>query len=165
MTGARKVVTVVFTDLVESTALGERLDPEVLRHVMSRYFDAMRTTLERHGGTVEKYIGDAIMTVFGVPTLHEDDGLRAVRAAVDMRNELARLNDEQRMLDAEPWPPAGAIRFVLAGAALKALGRSAEARVALELALKMDPESELARLQLAELKGSSRIATGRTGVR
>ena len=78
---------------------------------------------------------------------------------------LARLNDEQRMLDAEPWPPAGAIRFVLAGAALKALGRSAEARVALELALKMDPESELARLQLAELKGSSRIATGRTGVR
>ncbi len=73
---------------------------------------------------------------------------------------LARLNDEQRMLDAEPWPPAGAIRFVLAGAALKALGRAAEARVALELALKMDPESELARSQLAELKGSSKIAIG-----
>jgi len=78
---------------------------------------------------------------------------------------LARLNDEQQMLDAEPWPPTGAIRFVLAGAALKALGRTAEARVALELALKMDPESELARSQLAELKGSARIATGRTGVR
>jgi tetratricopeptide (TPR) repeat protein len=75
---------------------------------------------------------------------------------------LARLNDEQRMLDAEPWPPTGAIRFVLAGAALKALGRPAEARVVLERALKMDPESELARLQLAELNGGSRIATGRS---
>ena len=71
---------------------------------------------------------------------------------------LARLNDEQQMLDAEPWPPTGAIRFALAGSALKALGRPAEARVALERALKMDPESELARSQLAELKVSSRIA-------
>jgi tetratricopeptide (TPR) repeat protein len=76
---------------------------------------------------------------------------------------LARLNDEQRMLDAEPWPPSGAIRFVLAGSALKALGRPAEARVALERALKMDPESELARSQLAELTGSPRIATSRIG--
>jgi len=71
---------------------------------------------------------------------------------------LARLNDERQMLDAEPWPATGAIRFVLAGAALKALGRTAEARVALERALKMDPESELARLQLAELKSSSPVA-------
>lgn len=78
---------------------------------------------------------------------------------------LARLNNDQRMLDAEPSPPAGAIRFVLAGAALKALGRTTEARVALERALLMDPESELARLQLAELKVSSRIASGHTGVR
>ncbi|MDQ2856404.1 MAG: DUF5107 domain-containing protein, partial [Acidobacteriota bacterium] len=76
---------------------------------------------------------------------------------------LANLNDEQRMLEAEPWPPSGAIRFVLAGSALKALGRPAEARVALELALKMDPENELARSQLAELKNKSRIAAGRTG--
>jgi tetratricopeptide (TPR) repeat protein len=74
---------------------------------------------------------------------------------------LARLNDEEKMLEAEPWPPAGAIRFVLAGAALKALGRNTEARVALELALKMDPASELARSQLAELRGSSPIARGR----
>ena len=74
---------------------------------------------------------------------------------------LAGLNDEQRMLDAEPWPPVGAIRFVLAGAALKALGRTTEARVALERALKMDPESDLARLQLAELKGNSRVASDR----
>lgn len=77
---------------------------------------------------------------------------------------LARLNDEQKMLDAEPWPPAGAIRFVLAGAALKALGRTAEARAALELALKLDPESELARSQLNELKSGS-TAERRTGDR
>ncbi len=90
----RKVVTVLFTDLVDSTPLGERLDPETLRHVMARYFDAMQATLERHGGTVEKFIGDAIMAVFGIPTLHEDDALRAVRAAIDMRNTLAQLNDK-----------------------------------------------------------------------
>src|SRR6266536_3035943 len=90
----RKVVTVLFTDLVDSTPLGERLDPETLRHVMARYFDAMQATLERHGGTVEKFIGDAIMAVFGIPTLHEDDALRAVRAAIDMRNTLGQLNDE-----------------------------------------------------------------------
>jgi tetratricopeptide (TPR) repeat protein len=71
---------------------------------------------------------------------------------------LARLNDDQRMLDAEPWPPTGAIRFVLAGAGLKALGRTAEARLALERALKMDPQNELARSQLAELKSGMRTA-------
>ena len=91
----------------------------------------------------------------------EHVGRRAEARALYER--LARLNNEQRMLDAEPWPPAGAIRFVLAGAALKALGRTTEARVALELALKMDPESELARSQLAELNGGSRIASGRKG--
>jgi len=76
---------------------------------------------------------------------------------------LARLNDEQRMLDAEPWPPAGAIRFALAGSALKALGRQAEARAALERALKLDPQSELARLQLAELRVGSRTTRGSGG--
>jgi class 3 adenylate cyclase/tetratricopeptide (TPR) repeat protein len=90
----RKIVTVLFTDLVDSTQLGERLDPETLRHVMTRYFAAMEATLERHGGTVEKFIGDAIMAVFGIPTLHEDDAPRAVRAAIDMRSALARLNAE-----------------------------------------------------------------------
>src|SRR5437870_6139338 len=90
----RKVVTVVFTDLVGSTSLGERLDPETVRRLMSRYFDAMQVTIERHGGTVEKFIGDAIMAVFGLPTLHEDDALRAVRAAVEMQTALAQLNEE-----------------------------------------------------------------------
>jgi tetratricopeptide (TPR) repeat protein len=79
---------------------------------------------------------------------------------------LARLNDDQRMLESEPWPPAGAIRFVLAGAGLKALGRREEARVALERALKLDPQNELAATQLAELKGARNVAArGRAGGR
>ena len=90
----RKTVSVVFTDLVGSTALGERLDPESLRTVMARYFDTVKTTLERHGATVEKFIGDAVMAVFGVPVVREDDALRAVRAALEMRDALARLNAE-----------------------------------------------------------------------
>ncbi|MGZ4128441.1 MAG: ATP-binding protein [Actinomycetota bacterium] len=88
----RKTVTVVFADVTGSTSLGERLDPESTRHVMRRYFDAMSAVLERHGGTVEKFIGDAVMAVFGIPVLHEDDALRAVRAAVEMREALAELN-------------------------------------------------------------------------
>ncbi|MGA9161573.1 MAG: adenylate/guanylate cyclase domain-containing protein, partial [Actinomycetota bacterium] len=90
----RKTVTVVFCDVTGSTALGERLDPESLRDVQSRYFEAMRRAIERHGGTVEKYIGDAVMAVFGIPHLHEDDALRAVRACVEMREGLAALNEE-----------------------------------------------------------------------
>ncbi|HZQ89597.1 MAG TPA: adenylate/guanylate cyclase domain-containing protein [Gaiellaceae bacterium] len=90
----RKTVTIVFSDLKGSTAMGEKLDSEAVREVMSRYFDEMRGALERHGGTIEKYIGDAIMAVFGLPRLHEDDALRAVRAAADMRDRLAALNVE-----------------------------------------------------------------------
>ena len=86
-------MTVLFSDVTGSTALGERLDPESLRAVMARYFDLARTVVERHGGTVEKFIGDAVMAVFGVPVLHEDDALRAVRAAADLRAALAGLND------------------------------------------------------------------------
>ena len=90
----RKVVSIVFSDLKGSTSMGERLDSESLREVMTRYFDAMRVELERHGGVVEKYIGDAIMAVFGLPTLHEDDALRAVRAAAGMQEALGGVNDE-----------------------------------------------------------------------
>jgi class 3 adenylate cyclase/tetratricopeptide (TPR) repeat protein len=90
----RKVVTVVFADVTGSTALGERLDPEALRRVMGRYFDRMEAVIEAHGGTVEKFIGDAVMAVFGVPRLHEDDAIRAVRAAAGMRDALAELNLE-----------------------------------------------------------------------
>ena len=88
----RKTVTVVFCDLTGYTSLGEKLDSESLREVLSVYFAAMRRVLERHGGTVEKYIGDAIMAVFGLPRLHEDDALRAVRAAFEMRTALQDLN-------------------------------------------------------------------------
>ena len=90
----RKVVSIVFSDLQGSTAMGEKLDSESLREVMTRYFDAMRAELERHGGVIEKFIGDAIMAVFGLPRLHEDDALRAVRAAADMQRALGQLNDE-----------------------------------------------------------------------
>jgi class 3 adenylate cyclase len=90
----RKTVTVVFCDVTGSTALGEKLDPESLRRVMGRYFDEMRIVVERHEGTVEKFIGDAVMAVFGIPMLHEDDALRAVRAAAEMRSRLEELNAE-----------------------------------------------------------------------
>jgi class 3 adenylate cyclase/tetratricopeptide (TPR) repeat protein len=90
----RKVVTVVFCDVTGSTALGERLDPESLRDVQSRYFEAMRSAIERHEGIVEKYIGDAVMAVFGIPQVHEDDALRAARAAADMRQAIVALNKE-----------------------------------------------------------------------
>jgi class 3 adenylate cyclase/tetratricopeptide (TPR) repeat protein len=92
----RKTVTVMFMDVVGSTALGERADPETLRRVMTSYFDEIRGVVERHGGTVEKYIGDAVMAVFGVPVVHEDDALRAVRAAVEIRGRLAALGDQMR---------------------------------------------------------------------
>jgi class 3 adenylate cyclase/tetratricopeptide (TPR) repeat protein len=89
----RKTVTVVFCDLVGSTALGERLDPESVRRAVGRYFDEARAAIERHGGTVEKFIGDAVMSVFGIPRLHEDDALRAVRAAAELRDAVAALGD------------------------------------------------------------------------
>jgi class 3 adenylate cyclase len=89
----RKSVTIIFSDVAGSTAMGEGLDPETLRKVMGRYFDAMKAEIERHGGTVEKFIGDAVMAVFGIPRTHEDDALRAVRAALDMRRVLDELNE------------------------------------------------------------------------
>ncbi|MEP6696715.1 MAG: adenylate/guanylate cyclase domain-containing protein [Pseudonocardiales bacterium] len=91
---ARRVVTILFTDVTGSTAMGEQLDPESLRRVMSRYFTEMTAVLHRHGATIEKYIGDAVMAVFGQPVAHEDDALRAVRAAVEMRDALDQLNAE-----------------------------------------------------------------------
>ena len=90
----RKVVTVLFSDVTGSTSLGEQLDPESLRHVMGQFFDAMQGAVERHGGVVEKFIGDAVMAVFGIPRLHEDDPIRAVRAAADMQTALATLNEQ-----------------------------------------------------------------------
>jgi class 3 adenylate cyclase/tetratricopeptide (TPR) repeat protein len=88
----RKLVAVLFADVSGSTGLGERLDPETLKEVMDAYFEAMKRAIEWAGGTVEKFIGDAVMAVFGVPTAHEDDATRALRAALRMRQELEALN-------------------------------------------------------------------------
>jgi class 3 adenylate cyclase/tetratricopeptide (TPR) repeat protein len=96
----RKLVTVVFADVAGSTGLGERLDVETLRDVMQRFFAAMRGEIEAQGGTVEKFIGDAVMAAFGVPAAHEDDPARALRAALAMRRRIARLNAE---VGAEHW--------------------------------------------------------------
>src|SRR5438094_3035069 len=93
----RKTVTVLFCDLTGSTALGETLDPERLRALLARYFERMKTVVERHGGSVEKFVGDAVMAVFGVPVLHEDDALRALRAAAEMRDALPELGLQGRI--------------------------------------------------------------------
>ncbi|MEA2510176.1 MAG: hypothetical protein QOG21_2258, partial [Actinomycetota bacterium] len=89
----RRIVSILFCDVAGSTSTAERLDPESVRAVMADYFSAMTSVIERHGGTVEKFIGDAIMAVFGFPRLHEDDALRAVRAAVEMLQALGPLNE------------------------------------------------------------------------
>jgi class 3 adenylate cyclase/tetratricopeptide (TPR) repeat protein len=95
----RKIVTAVFVDLVGSTARAERLDPEDVRAVLRRYHETLRRDLERYGGTVEKFIGDAVVAVYGAPTAHEDDPERAVRAALAARESIAALNDRDDALD------------------------------------------------------------------
>ena len=90
----RKTVTILFSDVVGSTAMGDALDPEAVRRVMGQYFDACHSVIEFHGGTIEKFIGDAVMAVFGVPVVHEDDAMRAMRAADGIREALARLNED-----------------------------------------------------------------------
>ena len=93
---SRKVVTIIFADVAGSTSVGEQLDPESLRRVMARHFDEIQRIVTEHGGVVEKFIGDAVMAVFGVPRVHEDDALRAVRAAIAIRDRLAELDAELR---------------------------------------------------------------------
>ena len=93
----RKTVTVLFCDVVDSTSQGETTDPEVARALLARYFERMKTIVEHHGGTVEKFIGDAVMAVFGIPIAHEDDAVRACRAAVEMRQNFVELEVEGRI--------------------------------------------------------------------
>jgi class 3 adenylate cyclase len=93
----RKTVTALFADVVGSTAMGSQRDPELVRDVLRQFFTRMRAVAESHGGTVEKYIGDAVMVVFGMPRLHEDDAERAVRAALAMRAATAELDAQLRV--------------------------------------------------------------------
>jgi class 3 adenylate cyclase len=97
MTGERKLVTVLFADVVGSTSLGAESEPEVVRDIMAHYFERMKTLAETHGGTVEKFIGDAVMVVFGVPKVHDDDAERAVRCALAMQDAMGGLNQDLRM--------------------------------------------------------------------
>ena len=90
----RRLVTILFVDIVESMALAEELDPEALGQVLRSYFETVSAALTRHGGTVEKYAGDAVMAAFGIPIAHEDDALRAARAALDIRVGIAALNEQ-----------------------------------------------------------------------
>ena len=137
----RRLVTALFCDLVGSTQIGERLDPEVLRRILDRYHASMREAIERHGGVVEKFIGDAVVGVFGIPVTHEDDALRAARAALEMRDELPALRAELEMdLD---------VRIGLqSGEAVADLATATQGRVA------ADVFNTSARLQSAAAPGS-----------
>ena len=97
----RKVVSIVFVDLVGSTARAERLDPEDVRALLASYHARVRRELERHGGTVEKFIGDAVVAVFGAPVVHEDDPERAVRAALAIQEAIDELNEAEPALELE----------------------------------------------------------------
>src|SRR5260370_3751871 len=100
-TEERRIVTIMFADITGSTPLADKLDPEDLRAILTGYFNLMTEQIRRHGGTVEKYIGDAVMAVFGAPIAHEDDPDRAVRAALDMQAALARFNQRRQAQDPE----------------------------------------------------------------
>ena len=93
----RRVVTVLFCDVVGSTSLGESMDAEALRALLARFYERARSIVERHGGVVEKFIGDAVMAVFGVPAVHEDDALRALRAAAEIRDAFPELGIDGRI--------------------------------------------------------------------
>src|SRR5947209_12747380 len=97
----RRVVTIMFADITGSTPLADHLDPEDMRAILSGYFNLMTEQIRRHGGTVEKYIGDAVMAVFGMPVAHEDDPDRAIRAALDMQKALHDFNQRRQAQDAE----------------------------------------------------------------
>src|SRR5256884_6173196 len=116
----RKIITVLFADLVGFTSRAEKLDPEDVRALLSPYYTRLRHELERHGGTVEKFIGDAVVALFGAPVAHEDDPERAVRAALAIRAAIAELNEGDATLELE-------VRIAVnTGEALVALGSRPE---------------------------------------
>ena len=96
----RKLVTVLFCDLAHSTEIAEALDAESVRALALRYFEAMRGAVEAHGGTVEKFIGDAVVALYGVPVAHEDDALRAIRTAIEMQQRLDAIGKSSSLASA-----------------------------------------------------------------
>jgi DNA-binding SARP family transcriptional activator/predicted ATPase len=158
----RKTVTILFCDIVDSKGQGESTDPEVVRSRLARYFERMKTIVERHGGTLEKFIGDAVMAVFGVPRAHEDDALRACRAAIEMRDALPRLGIEGRIGLMTGEVVTGTEERLVTGDAVNVAARLERAAGAGEVLIGR-PTFELARealeveaLEPLELKGKTR---------
>lgn len=125
-TEQRRIVTILFADLTSSTALAEDMDPEDARALLAGFFGIMAREIHRHGGTVEKYIGDAVMAVFGLPVAHEDDPVRAVRAALDMQAALRQFNEDRRSID--PGAPELHMRIGINTGEVAAAGSATEGR-------------------------------------
>ena len=155
---ARKTVTVLFSDLVDLTGLARQVDPEPLQRLMSHYFNAMRDVLERHGATVEMYLGDAVMAIFGLPVVHEDDALRALRAAADMRDALPGLNRELE----QTWGLRFGIRTgVNTGEVIvgdRSQGQPLAAGVAVTVAKRLQEAAAMGEVLIGEM--TSRLVTG-----
>jgi class 3 adenylate cyclase len=143
-TEQRRVVTMLFADLTNSTALADHMDPEDVRAMLGEFFSAMAREIHKHGGTVEKYIGDAIMAVFGLPAAHEDDPIRAVRAALDMQAALQHLND--RRVAADPGAPVLQLRIGINTGEVAAAGRAAGALDGGDFLVTGEPVNVAARL-------------------
>ena len=149
----------LFCDVVGSTALGESVDPEALQGVLARYFERMKGIVESHGGTVDKFIGDAVMAVFGVPVAHEDDALRACRAAVEMRDALPELGMEGRIGVNTGEVLAGTEERLATGDALNVAARLEQAAAPGEVLIGSGTLAlvratvEVGKQQLLELKG------------
>jgi class 3 adenylate cyclase len=159
-------VTVVFCDVVGSTALGESVDPEALQELLARYFERMKGIVESHGGSVEKFIGDAVMAVFGVPVAHEDDALRACRAAVEMRDALPELGVEGRIGVNTGEVLTGTEERLATGDAVNVAARleqaadSGEVLVGSETLALVGSAVEVGDERLLELKGKSEPVAG-----
>jgi class 3 adenylate cyclase len=147
----RKLVTILFADVTGSTGLGERLDPETLKEVLDAFFGAMRRPIELAGGTVEKFIGDAVMAVFGVPTAHEDDATRALRAALGMREELEALN--RNLLEAQGLTLAMRVGIAMGEVVAVTSPRPGEVRVmgdAANVAARLEQSAEPGQIRVSD---------------
>ncbi|MBA3364186.1 MAG: AAA family ATPase, partial [Actinobacteria bacterium] len=157
----RKRVTILFCDLAGSTARGEAVDPETLRRAMGRYFEEARAILERHGGRVEKFIGDAVMAVFGLPVANEDDALRAVRAAAELRAAGAPLEMAVRIGVNTGEVVAGQGETLVTGDAVNVAARLEQAAAATEVLIGDETRrlvrdaAEVEAIEPLELKGKS----------